>query len=787
MKKLIFAILLFCPFGLFGQLTSVRQPLRMPYKYLKPTFETTADFKSTKELTNQFWNVWIDRKGVQTSNGKYPQFMQRFFVIDEKETKIHIVPVNDSFDNSLGEFTKEPEDYGWIEKNQCLLSPHALYSSKTNFRIKVMTITNMQMIQKEIERIREGAKKLAFFDSPTLTNPNNNETPLFEIFYIMKKEGPRYLLSKRPNISTGRAEDFVNGWVDTASVQIWEQRQSLEPNGDVDAAKERQSANLKCSVFANTQAAESFASSSTALSPFWSDDHYSKGYSPYWKRFPIFFKNGNIVETAVVSSLFGTNGKTVDPGIQLELEEMYNNQRQKSRSINLVFVVDGTQSMGPYIESVRQAVIASSRALQTSDNKFKFGAVIYRDYVTPENDDCYKIQFLTDQVNIFSKFLLTINPDEPACIDNTTSEGLYLGLKKVEDVLRGKEKETNIIIIVGDSGDRSGPGRITEDDVAPLIGKFNCGILALQVHYNIDPSYDDFILQLRNIGERNGDEISSMLRQNYGKLNLPALNSQPQWIQTSARKRTFFNLEHSPVSGGLQYAKRGQAINPDTARNEIKAIISQTDEKNNNLLKDLEKLIKSVDNKVDTNGTRFTAETINMLMKIGYSTDQIGVLMQQHYQFLIRGSTPIQIDKMRTPLYNYVLFLDQEELDDVWNSLNKITIPNKTSSDRREALKRSWQDMLRANYGVSPEEISNKNLAELMNLVTGLPSPNPLLQKYKLDDITDKIRLSDDEFDRVVDQIKIKRDLLNKMAGNKEFMFLSNDKAYYWIPQRYLP
>jgi len=759
----------------------------MPYKYLKPTFETAVDFRSTKELTNQFWNIWIDRKGVHTSNGKNPQFMQRFLVIDEKDTKIHIVPANESFDNSLGEFIKEPEDFGWIEKNQCLLSPHAFYSSKTNFRIKVMTITNPDLIQKEMERIREGAKKLAFFDSPTETKPNINETPLFEFFYIMKKEGPRYLLSKRPDISTGRAEDFVNGWVDTVSVQIWEQRQSLEPNKDADAAKERQSANLKCSVFANEQAAVSFASSINVDLPFWNDDHYNKGYSPYWKRFPIFSKTGNIIETAVVSSLYSINGKKEDPDNMVRITEWANNQRQKTRSINLVFVIDGTQSMGEYIESVRQAVIASSRALQTSDNKFKFGAVIYRDYVTPENDDCYKIQFLTDQVNTFSRFLQTINPDEPACIDNTTSEGLYLGLKKVEDVLRGKEKETNVIIIVGDSGDRNGPGRIKEDDVIPLIGKFDCGILSIQVHSGTDPSYDDFIDQLKSFTLRNAEIRSDTIKNKYPNVKVPGKSTKPQWIQTSARKRTFFNLENSPVSGGLQYAKRGQPINSDTTRNEIKNIISQTDEKNNNLLKSLDNLMNSVDNKPDSIGTRFTPEMMDMFMKLSFSPDDISFLMKQHYQFLIKGATPVQIDKMKTPLYNYVLFLDQEELDDILTSLDKIYIPNMTASDRRESLKRSWMDMLRANYGVSPEEIGTRDIAYLMELVTGLPSPNPLLKKYTMNDITDKIRLPDDAFDRVVDDIKSKRNQLYKMAGNKEFMFLSNDKPYYWIPQRYLP
>jgi hypothetical protein len=74
-----------------------------------------------------------------------------------------------------------------------------------------------------------------------------------------------------------------------------------------------------------------------------------------------------------------------------------------------------------------------------------------------------------------------------------------------------------------------------------------------------------------------------------------------------------------------------------------------------------------------------------------------------------------------------------------------------------------------------------------MMLISGLPSPNPLLQKYTYDDITDITRLPDKEFDQILTDIKNKSEFLTKLVGDKKFYFLSNDRAFYWIPQNYLP
>jgi hypothetical protein len=640
-----------------------------------------------------------------------------------------------------------------------------------------------------MEKIKDGAKKLAFFDTPTTAAPNDKETPLFEFFFILKREGTRYLLSKRDNLSRGKATDYVNGWVEIPSVQVWDQRQALEPNWDKEASDERISMNIKSSLFSDPEKAKLFASTRDGSSAFWNDDRYTKRYSPYWKRLPVLNKIGNFVETAVVSDLIQESGdtiKTVKNDQMLDIQKMLNEQIFRSRNINLVFVVDGTESMGPYIESVRKAVMESAAAIYSSDNIFRYGAVIYRDYIKLEDaEGCYIIHKLSD-FNQFARFMNTVDVNDPACKDLSASEGMYMGLKKVENVLRGFEQQTNIIILIGDCGDREGEGRITETDVIPLIKKFNCGILSMQVHHGANQSYEDFNLQVKDLITKNAEGISEILKQKYGALNLTSLNSRPRLVQDKTASRNVFSLQVSPVNGAMQYVPQGQEISAELAKTEVKKIITRTNERNDSLINDLRKLLNVVPEDLSKE-SGLTQEAIQLLMKAGFTVEQINILRQKNYQFMLRGTTPIRVDSMATDLYNYVLFLDQPEFDDLKVTLDKLYEPSPTAFKRREKLKTAWMEILRANYGVKQDEIEGKTLSELMGLITGLPSRNPLLEKFKMTDLTDINIVSDSEFDSIVNDIKKKRDGLNRLSGNRDFLFLSNDRAWYWIPQSYLP
>lgn len=763
-----------------------KSPMRRPLKYEKPTYTTQSTTGLEEKRGNNTWNVWIDREGVTTSSGQRPVFLDKFFVVEEKEDQVHIVKDDDSYNIVTNTFIKEPVDFGWVDKKLLILWKTALYDEKTKFRIKILTITDPSVMSKRLEEIRNGSKMLAFYNSPVTRTTNSNETSLFQVFYVFKQESGRYLISKVVDLQNASAGYFILGWVDKSMVQAWGQRQTLEPNKNVEAAGERKRNNIRTSVFANKSDADNYLKEGSGTTAFWNDDKYADPINPYWKRLPILSKDGNIVETAVVSDLVQEDGKKVDDDIFNNISRMYNEQRERSRKINLVFVVDGTRSMAPYLQSVRKAVLTSAQKLKQSENEFKFSAVIYRDYKSKDDDACYEILPLTNY-EAFYTFVSKVTTDDPACDDNTDSEGLYKGLLKVRSILRGKEKQTNVIILVGDAGDRIASDRIGEADVLPVLTEFGVSLLTVQVHHNAKKDYEDFIFQTRDLSLKSASRIVDLQRQTYGELNLTSLNTRPRWQQDTKGNRTLFTLKQGPVGGGLQYAAEGQSISPQVVEAEIERIIDDISDKNDKMLNELGKLMEGIITPDVSKIGAFSTEAIQLLMKAGFRPEDIRILMQRNYQFLLRGYTSIQTSKVNSPLYNFTLFMDNDEFDALKIALDKLYIPGQTSTARRERFRESWLQILKANYGVKTEEIEDKTLAELTALITGLPSVNPILKKYTVNDITDITRLPNNELEQICNLIKEKRDRITRDGGDKAYYFLSNDNAYYWIPQSHLP
>ncbi len=466
LMKNLFLVIIF----LSGSLCATSQnfvgksPMRSPSDYEKPKLSTKI---GKSKPGRNIWAVWADREGIVSSNGKQLNFADRFLVVEEASDRIHIVMENGSYNSATDEFISEPTDYGWVPKSDMLLWPTALYSDKTNFRIKVMTITTPSQMKGELERIKAEGKKMNFFSNPTTTHENINELPLFEIFYVFKKEGDRLLLGRRDNISKGNAGYYLMGWVDESKVQLWEMRQVLEPDWDKVSSEERRQNKTPAALFETSEEALNYGNSGDTTRNFWADDPFEKKFSPNWKRLPVFNRTGNLIETAVVSDLVNESGKKITEESYRGLQSLQTDLHEKKRNINVVFVIDGTESMGPYFKSVQDAVKNSATRLYNSDNSFQFGSIVYRDYDDPANDKCYNTIPLGNSIDRFCAELGACNTNDPACFDNTVSEGLYLGLNKARALFRGKEKETNIIILIGDAADRPGPKRVTESDVIP--------------------------------------------------------------------------------------------------------------------------------------------------------------------------------------------------------------------------------------------------------------------------------------------------------------------------------
>ena len=237
-------------------------------------------------------------------------------------------------------------------------------------------------------------------------------------------------------------------------------------------------------------------------------------------------------------------------------------------------------------------------------------------------------------------------------------------------------------------------------------------------------------------------------------------------------------------------AETGKVIEPDQVQQEIVRLITDLDLSNNNLLNALEGIMNSVVGPGGVEGAEevLTPQMADFLNKAGFNNEMLKTLMEKKYQFLFESYIPINTNTLNHPLFKYVLFLDQGELDDLINDLSELVELDLTGYQKRQQLSDVWFQILSLNYGVKDiNEIRDKKISDLIELITGLPAQTELLAKFTFEDIRDQVKVTNQEFNELLFAIRDKLDLLRQINGNPSHMFVSNDASFYWIPQEFFP
>src|ERR1700722_8315309 len=83
----------------------------------------------------------------------------------------------------------------------------------------------------------------------------------------------------------------------------------------------------------------------------------------------------------------------------------------QGRPVDIVFVLDVTESMQPYIDAVKQNVIQFAQDLSANNRDYRLGLVTFEDYVVSKYEDChcaYRNSFTTD-VHTFTDWVSSLH------------------------------------------------------------------------------------------------------------------------------------------------------------------------------------------------------------------------------------------------------------------------------------------------------------------------------------------------------------------------------------------
>lgn len=760
--------------------TSQNKVLTIPIHYLEPNGKL-VDKDAIRLKSNDSRNIWTVFSD-QANNQTYADpgesiplqklnFLETCYVVDETETHIKLIKYNPSILGKKNRIIGKAKELGWIRKSKMLLWSNSLVNNK-RFTIKALTVNKVESLQNR-ESFINGKDQIRLFDSPFLlpASENNNTIRLFQFLYVFKESEKAYLIGKSEQTTIGYADTHILGWIAKDIVQIWDQRVVLEPSEGT--AQARQDKKIKTTVFSTKSAAESFknASRSQSNKVLWDRDPFGDRPEPRWKRLPVLEMKDDIVRTGVTTDLFDEKGSIViKSDEQIELEETYNQARDRFRNVNIVFVVDGTKSVEPYFPSITNAIRNISGSLtRDSKNTYRIGAVVYRDYPhakCEKGDRSFHTQSLSLDPNRVASFFDRVK-EAGFCTnqDRDLPEAMYMGLHKGLRMLANHPKQTNVVILIGDAGNHLKDPQIKQSELVNLMKRSAASLLAYQVTNGTDPSFIDFVDQTKNIILSVSKSIST---------------GNPKFQPSNKRSYSLNYPEESAIMGAVTFAELGTPMRREDLEQGIISFVKTINDYQEELLAEMDKIIRGL-GRVTLDARIWDFVKRRMGITNPRELQRI-VNHDNNFQLYVDGYTPLNANG--TKLYDYAIFVNNNELEGLMSTLSKIINTRSTLTKRREELHNVLVEILSTTYGKREvrEIINTKTTGEIMELITNLPTQNTC----PWPNVRDK-KVTEREIDELINCVEDKYFKLQKISGNPAWFFRSNDISYYWVPASLLP
>jgi DNA-binding transcriptional regulator YiaG len=772
--------------------------------------KTNFDYSKQVGITN--WVVYSDRDNNPTYNDaaitsgvkKMVNFMDRFYVIEDKGEFLHLVWYDyKMLDNSKsqGVLNREAIDMGWAKKSQLLIWNSAMYNDKM-IKIKALpAIKDAEVITNPETYIKKGGN-IMLYNSPDTARQNEQQVNMFQFLYVYKKIKNKYLVGKTDKINSNTAQMNVLGWVDERIVQIWSDRVCLEPNWYPNAVNERKSAGIKATLLLNDNAASNYNKNGRMQDKVWDDDPYTVRKPSQYNRFPILGIKDNIIETGVLGDIVNKKGQSViDLDAQAAANRTYNEKVAELRQVNLIFVIDGGEGMSEYMPSLMEVVrsIKSQNYNNDVQTEINYGAVMYRDYGDEScggEDLSATKSNLSKSINDIIDFIST-ESKRSSCNDKDPTQAVRKGVYKALQMLSSNDKreESNFIILIGARGDKNNSEKdnpYRPENLSNMIADVNAHFIVFQMNNGKERVFSDFVTQGRQLFTSSIINMKNKIEKDIkeGKYSGTFPQPNPNWLDVASDKN-IYRTEYPKTTqtlGTIIFPGRGEVMKTNILELEMNTMLDS-------IFIIIEKKIQGLSASFDGIGKKNNVELDPSILILFHSlagkipNNVLKEYSNNNYQFFINAYTTIECEKLKNPVFNRVLFINQDEFDALHQILKNLDIDEGDDDLKRTKLEEAFKQILVTYLGEkeAKKAINQMTADQLMELVTGLRSKNPLLSKIKIGDIRKKEKVSSKEISELLEHFINSREKFSKVRNDPNYFFERFSMSFYWIPEDLLP
>ncbi len=747
--------------------------------------------------TKVFWTVYSDRADNTTYTS--PSISSPKFSALEFNEELRIAQIENGM--ALVYAEKKITDYpkiseaavcrGWVQMSKLLLW-QSCPTDDQGIYYKALLCVNLDNVN---DKSNIGFGYLA---------PDKNATKVrlstdMNFYFIMKRQNGMALLSKQSKMDGQYSSQVLYYWVPEQSYVPWNQRSCLEPTWKHEDVEYFAAKGIYSYVYANKELSGKWISRIPyAKKKSEKYDQYLYRMDGESLRYPILDDgSGTVFNMSTFSTIggsaAGTSTAEEDPSVKIDKAKK--EMLEKRMHINLGIVIDGTSSMEPYYPAVKEAIKEGVKYF-SQNSKIKVGIVIYRDYADGDAG-LVEVMPMTSANNIsrINAFLdsggsygIKSSPN-----DRTQTEALYCGMSTALERLAYRPEESNMMLVIGDCGNDAEDNRYSKEDIISKLVSKKISLMSFQVQNRNVVAYSSFNAQLTEM-------IRKSLLENYR-----AYNSAVKVKATATAARDGFDY-HGDVTPEIYVCNHRTA---DPAVNNGKMDPAKLTE---NMTSSIGGFASAIQKQIDliiaagqkkpsaapsggfgpSNGTKQGGglDISEDFLKKTLGEAYIKSLEETNALINFRGYAKRQ-DESGRDFYKSVIFISQEEFDDLLKRMAPVyeTAKNSSANDRAPYIEAMKAMVKSFAPGMTDADMAALDNTQITRLIGGLNEAAASLTQYRLDDISNKLVVTNNMYLKIVTTFAKKYDNLKRIRQSKSYKYMKefNGSRYYWIPIEDLP
>jgi hypothetical protein len=673
------------------------------------------------------WLVYSDRskntlylRKNGPSNGDQLDYMEEVAVkqVDGSWMEVYS-PIYDKGGEIKHDFPR-----GWIPVEKVLLTPNAELNDHS-FPKKAMILVSLAGLDVEAINSAQILQK-KFYSQPKVSKENFNgkQARKLDIYFILKEWEGAVLLSKSDRLdgSQNERQSTVLGWIPRANITSWDSRVCLEPSIQASVVAEYRDKELP--VYDGKEDLLTFLSDQAYVkknSVF--RTYHLNGELPdaYEMRMPILTANED--GTKYVASIARVSDNDDQQRSEAFVKRKIQETKDRLANVNILFVVDGTQSMKNYYPAIASSIqnMIKNNELKKFNNSLRFGMVVYRDY--PDGDRKYEITPLTANENdVITKATLTRCFSADRDLPVAQYQGLVRGLKEAGF----DSTQSNMVVLIGAAGNHRVDKFASIEVVVNLLREKQCSLVSFQVVNGADESFINFNYDvqdyLRLLGQRYVDDPKRVKLKEIAVDNTYEL----QIIKESGIGETDYY-----IVGRFTFVSEGHAADVAILEKNVVEAINQYLDRVDRIRAEMESLTDK--------GARFEPEFIDLLRQKGFTNDEIGILKQVG-DISAKGFTAMRFYGQKEECFVPVVFMSSNEkaqVDEIFKHL--IYGDQSTTVTKALFMNAIAKQAMSMTGDERPDVVMNKTLDQIWQSILGIPytgnlGNTPLRELNKMED-----------------------------------------------------